>query len=206
MFAEQGADSSDFEAQARQAVNNGVDYVTVFLGHNDVCQNDLGDLPDIEVEFDPNIRAGLDILAGFDGEGLPAGAVIYIVGIVDIQKLWVAAETKKALGIIDCQVLWALSLLDLYPCASILNPILGPNEDAVILNGAINDKLSELAEKYSVTDTDHHYYYTDVIYETEIIDLYVSDIDCFHPSAEGQRVISELTWNTEDGPFAPPSP
>jgi hypothetical protein len=30
----------------------------------------------------------------------------------------------------------------------------------------------------------------------------VSHLDCFHPSAEGQAKLAEVTWN--DGPFAAP--
>lgn len=201
MFAEQGADSFDFADQARQAVENRVDYVTVFLGHNDVCQNDLGDIPDIST-VELNMRAGLDILKGGDGSGpgLPDRATIYIVGIVDIQQLRLFAADKKALGIIDCEVLWALSLLDLYPCASILNPFAPPNVDAVNLNEAINSLLPDLANEYNGSDPRHYYRYTDSIYGFIPFEEYhVSDIDCFHPSAEGQKAISHETWN--DGPF-----
>ena len=220
MFAEQGADSRDFADQAQQAVDNQVDYVTVFLGHNDVCQND----PDYNYknkigEFLSNIEAGLNILKGGDGfgPGLPKGAVIYIVGIVNIQQLREAAKDKKALGIIDCEVLWALSLLDLYPCASILSPS-GPNEFAVDLNDAINAELPILVAKYNDStnqdyyDPNHYYYYTNAIDilsspdedEEPFPEYYVSDIDCFHPSAEGQRVIAAETWDINL--FLPPSP
>ena len=198
MFAEQGADSSDFADQAQHAVDNRVDYVTVFLGHNDVCQNDLSKLPVAAENFEPNMRAGLDILKGGEGigPGLPRGAVIYIVGIVDIQQLRIFAADKKALGIIDCEVLWALSLLDLFPCASILNPFALPNDDAVDLNEYINDTLSFLAAEYNDSDPNHYYHYTNSIYGfIPFGEQHVSDIDCFHPSAEGQKVIAEETWN-----------
>jgi lysophospholipase L1-like esterase len=210
MFAEQGADSRDFADQAQQAVDNQVDYVTVFLGHNDVCQNDLDYIYDIET-FRNNMKAGLDVLAGINGEEprLLPGAVIYIVGIVNIQQLREAAKDKKALGIIDCEVLWALSLLDLYPCASILKPD-GPIEAAVDHNEDINDILSDLAYEYNRDDPNHYYYYTDAIdilsspVEEPFPEYYVSDIDCFHPSAEGQRVIAAETWDINL--FLPPSP
>jgi lysophospholipase L1-like esterase len=203
MFAEQGADSFDFADQARQAVDNQVEYVTVFLGHNDVCQNDPLNIPDIDT-FEANMRAGLDILRGGGelGPGLPYRAAVYIVGIVDIQQLRTVADDKRALGIVDCEVLWALSLLDLYPCASILNPFAPPNALAVTLNADINEMLSDLVDEYNTDDTDHVYYYTNSIFDfVPFLESDVSNIDCFHPSAQGQRVIAEETWL--DGPFYP---
>jgi lysophospholipase L1-like esterase len=201
MFAEQGADSFDFADQARQAVDNQVDYLTVFLGHNDVCQNDPLNIPDIDT-VEANMRAGLDILKGGDGfgPGLPDRAAVYIVGIVDIQLLRTVADDKRALGIVDCEALWALSLLDLYPCASILNPFAPPNPLSVELNAEINEMLSNLVDEYNADDPERVYFYTNSIFDfVPILESDVSNIDCFHPSAQGQSVIAEETWL--DGPF-----
>ena len=83
--------------------------------------------------------------------GLPAGATIYVIGIVDIYQLWEIAQDKKALGIVDCEVLWATTLLDLFPCGTMLNPL---NDDAdrwslENRNIAFNKILKTVTEEYN---------------------------------------------------------
>ena len=55
-------------------------------------------------------------------------------------------------------------------------------------------------------DPKHNYFYTSAVYDHSrdngngIPETEVSDIDCYHPSGEGQKVISEETWLADDGP------
>lgn len=64
---------------------------------------------------------------------------------------------------------------------------------------AFNAILQELTEKYNREDPDHYYFYTDVVFLSRFEEIHISDIDCFHPSAIGQKELSEVTWNA--GPF-----
>ena len=43
-----------------------------------------------------------------------------------------------------------------------------------------------------------------MIFETQFVSSQVSDFDCFHPSANGQRDLAESTWL--DGPYSVPEP
>lgn len=193
-----GSDSRDFADQAQQAVDHVATYVTVMMGHNDVCKDDFADIP-TNAEFETNMRAGFDILSA----GLPDGATVYVVGLVDIYQLWRVAQDKEALGIVDCELLWALTLFDLFPCSTMLSPAIGEAERQFTRgrNIEFNAILSALVEEYNTEDDRHHLYYTDDIFELGLPDeSLVSDIDCFHPSARGQRVISETTWTASDGP------
>lgn len=196
MEAVSGADSFDFPGQAQQSVDHAAEYVTVLMGHNDVCQDDFPDIP-TDAEFEANMRAGLDSLR----DGLPVGATVYVVGIVDIYKLWALGDELDALGLIPCEWLWATTLFNLFPCGTMLDP-LNSEEDRQFTrsrNVAFNEILRDLAEEYSATDPDHFYQYTDVVFEAEFAASEVSGIDCFHPSAKGQRRLSRITWDA--GPF-----
>ena len=108
MEAKSGADMPDFPAQAAASAAHQAQYVTVFMGHNDVCGNHFSDIP-TDAEFEAYFRTGMEKLR----TGLPAGATIYVLSIVDIYQLWEIARDKKALGIVDCEVLWATTLVDL---------------------------------------------------------------------------------------------
>ena len=197
MEAKSGADMPDFPAQAAASVSHQAQYVTVFMGHNDVCGNDFTDIP-TDAQFEAYFRAGMEELR----TGLPAGATIYVIGIVDIYQLWEIARDKKALGIVDCEVLWATTLLDLFPCGTMLSPL---NTDADreytrSRNIAFNGILERVTAEYKQGDPSHYYYYADVTFGYSFAESQVSDIDCFHPSARGQKDLSELTWI--NGPFS----
>jgi lysophospholipase L1-like esterase len=197
MEAKSGADMFDFPEQTLGSVNHQAQYVTVFMGHNDVCQHHPLDIPS-DKEFEDNFRGGLATLQ----KGLPAGATIYVIGIVDIYKLWDIAREKKALGIVDCEVLWATTLLDLFPCGTMLNP-LNSEADRLVTRGrniVFNGILKSVTDEYNQKDSNHHYYYADDTFNYEFAESQVSDIDCFHPSARGQKDLSELTWI--NGPFS----
>ena len=196
MEAKSGADMPDFPAQAAASVSHRAQYVTVFMGHNDVCGNDPIDIPSDE-EFEAYFRSGMEKLR----TGLPAGATIYVIGIVDIHQLWEIARDKKALGIVDCEVLWATTLLDLFPCGTMLNPQ-NEEEDRQYTrerNIAFNEILRTVTQEYNLKDRKHYYYYTDATFNYHFVESQVSDIDCFHPSASGQKDLSKLTWDI--GPF-----
>ncbi len=195
--AKSGADSFDFPGQALQAVDHAAAYVTVFMGHNDVCQNDFADIP-TDAEFEANMRAGLESLR----TGLPVGATVYVVSIVDIYKLWELGDELTALGLLDCELLWSLTLLELFPCGTMLSP-LNSEEDRQFTRGrniAFNEILSALVDEYSQADPEHYYFYTGSIFDTEFVADDISWIDCFHPSPRGQKKLSHKTWNV--GPFA----
>jgi lysophospholipase L1-like esterase len=196
MEAKSGADMPDFYEQTLGSVNHQAQYVTVFMGHNDVCGNDFADIP-TDAEFEANFRAGMENLSKW----LPAGATIYVIGIVDIYQLWEIARDKKALGIVDCEVLWATTLLDLFPCGTMLNPLNSESDRLYTQsrNITFNKILSEVTEEYNLSDSNHHYFYTDAVFYSVLSESQVSDIDCFHPSAIGQRDLSRITWDA--GPF-----
>ena len=192
MEAESGADSFDFISQAEQAVAHRATYVTVFLGNNDVCCDEGPLNPE---NFSANMYAGLSVLE----EGLPLGATIYVVGLPDISQLWDAIETKEALGIVNCQTLWALNPLDLFPsnCRDLIYSDPGGMQ-SIIEN--YNGILQELVTAFNSAGS-HYYFYTNTVFNNGILEEEVSDIDCYHPSAHGQSVLSEITW--KDGPFSP---
>jgi hypothetical protein len=71
-------------------------------------------------------------------------------------------------------------------------------------NIAFNEILERLAMEYQTNDPHHHYRYSDEIFQTQFVSSQVSDFDCFHPSAKGQRDLAHTSW--EDGPFGVPEP
>jgi len=200
MEAESGADSFDLFQQAQGAVAHQATYVPWLIGHNDICQDDVSEIPS-EEDFEANVVAALDKL-----KELPRGATIYVVGMVDVASLYEVAKDKKALGILDCEVLWYFTLFELFPCGTILGP-LRTDADRIVMRDRIkkfNKILEDLVDGYSLSDSYHNYYYTDDVFyfsnSSDFTEDHVSDLDCFHPSAYGQIVLSDITWNALYGP------
>jgi lysophospholipase L1-like esterase len=194
-----GADSEDLLKQAMKAVKNRSDYVPILMGQNDVCGDDASDIPDDD-EFRANIRAGFEVLAA----GLPPGATIYTLGIVDLYRLWEIREDLELELDIDCLDVWEELSSEDIPCATFLDPDLEEaerlaNRDRLIGFNAI---LADLVAEFDASDSQHYWHYSNVTYDVKFDSEHVSEIDCFHPSAEGQALIAEGTWNA--GPFATP--
>jgi hypothetical protein len=167
------------------------------MGHNDVCQDSVDEIPTDE-EFRFNASEALELLRN----GLEPGATIYVVGMSDVTHLYNIAKDKKALGIVDCEVLWFFTLFEVFPCATILGPFRTEADRAAMFARieGFNAILEDLVMTFSNDDPDHYYFYTDDIFTFPFTENHVSDLDCFHPSPEGQRILSEITWFAEDGP------
>jgi len=197
MDAVSGADIFDLPGQTAQAVSQSAQYVTVFMGHNDVCQNHPWEIPS-DATFEANLRAGMENLKN----GLPAGATVYVLAIVDIRQLYEVAKDKEALGILDCEILWATTLLGWFPCGTMLSP-LNTEADRQYTrsrNIAFNNILEQVTAEYQANDPHHHYYFSSLPFVYPFVEGDVSDLDCFHPFAQGQTTLSRESWN--DGPFS----
>lgn len=194
--AQNGARVDDFAAQAAGTAGRNVTYSTVLLGGNDVCRSSAPELPSDE-EFEANFRLGIDTLLG----NLPSGATVQVVGIPDIKRLYDIGQDKKALGIVDCEVLWALTVLG-FPCGSMLSPF---NEEADRLYvQQRNIRYNEILESVTTEKAAEHLgkvilSFSNALFAEPFEERHISNLDCFHPSWRGQELISEKTWN--DGPF-----
>ena len=195
--AKAGANIGDLAKQARKAVKRRSDYVTVFMGHNDVCGDDFSDIPTDE-EFELDLRAGFDVLRA----GLPPGATVYTLGMVDIYRLWQIGEELEFLGLVECNEIWENLLPEVIPCATMLNPDL-EEADRQFTRGrliAFNGILADVSAEYEATDPLHYWHYSDAPFQLQFEADDISPFDCFHPSAEGQKKLAEATWAA--GPFA----
>lgn len=208
MEAESGADSFDLFDQATQAVEHQATYVPWLMGHNDICQDHEVEIP-TDAEFRANAKNALIKLR----DGLPVGATIYVVGMVDVTRLFDIAMDKKALGIVDCEVLWFFTIFELFPCGTILGPFrTDADREAMKLriegfNSILEDLVTQLKGGAPLNlpadfqpDLYHNYFYTNEVFEHPFVPSDVSDLDCFHPSPDGQRNLSYITWEAEYGP------
>ncbi len=188
--ARNGARISSLADQAREARLRNITYVTVLLGGNDVCRDSIADLP---TDYEFTVDAAIGLVELF--QSLPDGATVQVVAIPDIKRLYEVGIDKTALGIVDCELLWRLTAMG-FPCGSMLSPdnTEADREYVRQRNARYNDILHFLTLIGVRKFPNLFISWTDVTFTYPFTAVDISNIDCYHPSSRGQRLIAEGTW------------
>ncbi len=194
--AQNGARWDDALGQAQGIVGEQPTYVTVMLGGNDVCRDSIADLP-----TDAEIRGHVQGTLTFLDENLPVGATVLVIGIPDVKRLHDVGLAEKGLLGIDCQAIWTTTALG-FPCGSMLSP---DNSEADRLyvqsrNFVYNDIIQEEVESFDLSSPRVYFQFGDAEAVPFVGDD-ISSIDCFHPSGDGEELISWVAWMAS--PFYP---
>jgi len=202
---------ADFAGQAQavatQAANlppGSVGMVTILLGNNDVCADNLSEMTDPAV-FEAQYRAGLDVLANTP---FPDTVNLQISGIPDIYWLWNAKRDNllcKAFiwPFVPCQVLLDNPNDDCASDASREDPDHvyagdGPNcQRRKAFHARIRDDyntvLSGVLDQYHANGLLLNAEYVDV-FDVRFGSSHVNNGDCFHPSTAGHALLAEKEW------------
>ncbi len=196
MAAENGAKWKDGPEQTEGVASEAPTYVTILLGGNDVCRDEIADLP-----TDAELRASVQRTLALLETGLPGGATVHVVGIPDLKRLYDVGVSEEGLLGVDCEAVWATTVLG-FPCGSMLSPF---NTEADRLyvqqrNFAYNDIIEQEVGAFEASSRRVYFQFTD-LESVPFTGDDISSIDCYHPSADGQALIAERAWT--DGPFAP---
>lgn len=194
------------QAQAACALAQKPDRILFLLGGNDVCNRaSVADLYPVAA-FRAALKSALDAL-GAPACGLPAGSWVHVLSVPRVDKLRAAGLAKDASSSLPvCQALWS--------AISICTIVTRETNEAVLAQiGAAIDAYN-VALAAAVADADAaHGGPGGVRFTTDwkgppatspgtSVGSYVfgaadvSDIDCFHPSIEGQRKLACIAWET----------
>jgi len=209
--AVEGAQMADFVAQANEVIaaagaiaSGRVGMITVFLGNNDVCTNEVGSMTE-PVLFEAQYRAGLDILASSDAT---KEAYIHVSGIPDIYWLWIAKRSSAWCRVfvwpfVPCRELLENSENDCGSDGSELDPdniyhddgenCIRRKEFHAAIRDVYNRILRDVLEEYRTNGSLPNAYYID-IFDIQFDARHINSGDCFHPSEEGQRTLAQEHW------------
>lgn len=195
VLARNGAKVKGLQEQAAGTAGKDYTYATVLIGGNDVCRDTIAELP---TDYDFTVDAAIGLVELF--RSLPDGATVQVAAIPDVKRLYEIGIDKTALGIIDCEQLWKLTAQG-FPCGSMLSPDNTELDREYVRSRNIryNQILQFLTAIGTNKFTNLHISWTDRTFTYPFTADDVSNIDCYHPSSQGQRTISRETWN--DGPF-----
>lgn len=177
-----GARMRDLARQADRAVEFGARYVTILMGSNDACADSVSRMTSVDA-FRSQFR---DAAKRLD-EGLPEGALVYVVSIPDVGQLrdlfWDSSEARGVWRLFNvCQALLRESATE---------------EDVAAFHERLVDYNKVLREE---SGTFGFRFDGEAVFRREIRAEDVSTLDFFHPSLAGQARLAEVTW--EAGPLS----
>jgi lysophospholipase L1-like esterase len=179
--AQSGAKVSDLEGQAKIAVSQNVDYVTVLIGANDACTPSESTMTPVRT-FTSQFRTAMRTLR----DGLP-DAAIFVASIPDLKRLWSIGKDEE-----NARLAW--DAFDV--CQSMLaNPTSTNSADE-----ARRDRVRQRVVDYNralrqVCLEDSNCKFDDnAVFSYRFTLTHVSIWDYFHPSTAGQAVLAEVTY------------
>jgi len=175
--AKSGAKMSAGPAQAQLAVSQGVRYVTILLGANDLCTASPSTMTSVET-FRAQFHETMRVLAA----GLPPRGRIFVSSIPDVYQLWQIYHTDAA-----AQLVWAGAGI----CQSLLSPTRTETERQVVRqrNVAFNEVLRAECSLYTRCRFDDG-----AVFAFQFTRSDVSRLDYFHPDLSGQAALAQITW------------
>jgi lysophospholipase L1-like esterase len=170
-----GARMADAPAQARRAVGQGAQYVTILMGANDLCGG--AGTPTPAPTFRSQFQNTLDILR----TGLP-GTRVFVASIPDLHKLWTILRTHPM-----AQLVWHAADI----CPPMLDVFNTPADRLAVIDRQreLNRVLHDVCATWSNCRFDHH-----LTYDHGFPHDLVSRLDYFHPNLQGQATLAALTW------------
>jgi lysophospholipase L1-like esterase len=169
-----GAKMDDAPGQARAAVAQGAQYVTILMGANDLC--DAGGLTPAAT-FREQFRQTIDILR----EGLP-GSRVFVSSIPNLYQLWRLFRTDPA-----AQLVWQAARI-CPPMLRITNSE-ADRQRVVQRELELNEALREVCAGWDRCRFDGGR-----TYDFQFTRAMVSRLDYFHPSLLGQATLAAETW------------
>ena len=187
--AETGADMADLIGQVQLAVAQGVEYVTVEMGANDVCASSEAGMTPVAT-----FRAQFEQALATVTAGLP-GVRVFVASIPNVYNLWAIYRDS-----FSARMVWSLAGI----CQSMLARA-GSNASADVArrervrqrNIDYNTQLAEVCAAYVFWCR----YDGNAVFNTTFVRSDVTTRDYFHPSVAGQAKLANVTW-TATFPFA----
>ena len=175
--ARRGARMRDAPAQARTAVTQQAEYVTILMGANDVCTSSRSTMTSV-ADFRAQFTAAMDVLA----TGLPEGSHVFVSSIPNVYRLWELFRGNPL-----ARLVWSAAGI----CRSMLSSSNTEQDRQAVLQRerAFNGVLAEVCGRYAMCRFDAY-----AVFNYRFTASQVSKLDFFHPSLSGQAALASVTW------------
>jgi lysophospholipase L1-like esterase len=183
-FARPGALAASLAAQADHAVAMKPQYVTVLIGANDACAGGVADMTTV-ADFRDSVGSALSRIR----KALPKSRVL-VASIPDIYRLW-------QVGYTDAGAVRAWSRFHICPAmlAAATSTARADDSRRKTVRDRISDYDSALQQACQSYGR-HCRWDGGSVHEVHYSLNLVNHFDYFHPNAEGQREIADVTYPT----------
>ncbi|MEU4790162.1 GDSL-type esterase/lipase family protein [Micromonospora tulbaghiae] len=177
-----GARASALTGQARSAVRDKADLVTVLIGANDACRGDVDDMTPVAT-FRDQVDAALGVLR----EGRPKARVL-VVSIPDLYRLWQIGHTEPR-----AVRAWSRGV-----CPALLADATSTAPAALARRARVKDRIEAYDGQLRAAC---RAYGSRCRWDSGAVHRHrfdldqVNALDWFHPNAAGQGRLAEVAWN-----------
>lgn len=177
-YAKTGAKVADLKAQLQSALKGKAQYVTVLIGANDACTSSPTTMTSTAA-FRSSFESALS--SYFTS---PNAGNVFVASIPNIKGLYDVFKNNST-----AKSTWRLYKI----CQSMLGSTRTDAERQTVLDRVIafNQVMAEVCGIYPKCKFDGNQTFGTVFTSSDI-----STIDYFHPSAAGQKKLSEVTWSS----------
>ncbi|HEV7526964.1 MAG TPA: GDSL-type esterase/lipase family protein [Acidimicrobiia bacterium] len=176
-----GATESNLVGQATNAVNQGVDYITIEMGGNDACKQTEAQMTSV-ANYQSQFQAALNTIA----TGLP-NARVFVASVPDIKQLWFVGKDNA-----NARNVWSTFGI----CQSMVaNP-----QSTAPADVDRRDRVQQRVIDYNTAlatvcaQFTHCRFDNNLIFDTKFELSDVSSADYFHPSLSGQTELAIGTY------------
>lgn len=172
-----GAKAADLPAQARAAVAQKAQYVTILIGANDLCTSTTGGMTD-PGSFEQSIRTSLATL-----DQMRPRPQVFVSSIPNVHHLWSVLKDSDV-----AQWVWSTAKV----CQSMLSTANTDADRQLVVDRelAYNASLARVCGEFAhICRHDRG-----AVYSYPFAAGDVSVLDYFHPSLRGQATLAEITW------------
>lgn len=175
-LAKTGARVGDLGSQVASLVSHMPDFVTVEIGANDLCAWKEDYAAKI-LQFGIELRSNISKLI----ENNPKVRIL-LASIPDIYGLWEIGSRRS-----ECQLRWDL----LGFCSPLLSSNTTTQDRAAFVERwrIVNNTIASVADSFP-----QNVVFNSAVASARISREHMSSIDCFHPSIQGQNLLSERAW------------
>jgi lysophospholipase L1-like esterase len=176
-----GARAAALAEQAKAAVRDRADYVTVLIGANDACRGDVDDMTPVAT-FRAEVDRGLRVLR----EGRPKARVL-VVSIPDLHRLWEIGHTDER-----AVRAWRHGI-----CPALLADATSTSPEATARRAAVRKRIDAYNAELRAACREYGSrcrHDGGAVHRVRFTLDQVNSLDWFHPNVAGQNRLAEVTW------------
>jgi lysophospholipase L1-like esterase len=175
-YAVVGAKMAALDGQLQRASAQGVAYVTVLMGANDLCAQSAAAMTPA-VTFGAQFQRALTGFFATDPD-----ARVFVASIPNLLQLWQTLQSN-----LRARIVWGLAHL----CPTMLAATDTPAERALVVDreAADNAALAAVCLRFARCRFDGG-----AVFRQTFSPADISTVDYFHPSLPGQQALASVTW------------